>query len=657
MSNVVAVVKGVVGQVIALSPEGIQRLLVEGDRLFRGDQVMTGQQGTLSLQLQGGQDLEIGQNSQWLASTETETQPTQATQAPSDDELAAEELQQAIAAGVDPTAELPATAAGPGAGGAGGGAGGAGGGHSFVLLSETAQQLNPTVGFATEGLDNAFAAIEDETPAPTPAAATTTDATQPAAENTPPPGGSFNFETAEDTPFEGSFQLVDADGDSLTFNLLDAPDNGQLTLNPDGSWLYTPNPDYNGPDSFQVQVSDGRGGVNTLVVNIGVTPVNDAPVAVADAASVAEGGSVLIDLAGNDTDSDDGIDPSSIVITGNPANGTVTVNADGTVSYQHNGSETTGDSFTYTIKDASGQVSNPVTVTVGVTPSNDAPVAVADSASVAEGGSVLIDLAGNDTDSDDGIDPSSIVITGNPANGTVTVNADGTVSYQHNGSETTGDSFTYTIKDASGQVSNPVTVTVGVTPSNDAPVAVADAASVAEGGSVLIDLAGNDTDSDDGLDLGSIVITGNPANGTITVNADGTVSYQHNGSETTGDSFTYTIKDASGQTSNPVTVTVGVTPSNDAPVAVADAATVAEGGSVLIDLAGNDTDSDDGIDPSSIVITGNPANGTVTVNADGTVSYQHNGSETTGDSFTYTIKDASGQVSNPVTVTVGVTPS
>lgn len=82
MSNVVAVVKGVVGQVIALSPEGIQRLLVEGDRLFRGDQVMTGQQGMLSLQLQGGQALEIGQNSQWLASTETDAQPTQRPRPP-----------------------------------------------------------------------------------------------------------------------------------------------------------------------------------------------------------------------------------------------------------------------------------------------------------------------------------------------------------------------------------------------------------------------------------------------------------------------------------------------------------------------------------------------------------------------------------------------
>ena len=102
---------------------------------------------------------------------------------------------------------------------------------------------------------------------------------------------------------------------------------------------------------------------------------------------------MLINLAGNDSDADNALDLSSLVITSGPANGSVTVNANGTVSYQHNGSETTTDSFSYTIKDASGTVSAPVSVSIEVTPVNDAPVAVADSARVQEGQQVLIDLA------------------------------------------------------------------------------------------------------------------------------------------------------------------------------------------------------------------------------------------------------------------------
>ncbi|WP_103103015.1 retention module-containing protein, partial [Pseudomonas sp. LFM046] len=461
---------------------------------------------------------------------------------------------------------------------------------------------------------------------------------------------------AEDQSLTTNVLANDTFGAGAQVTSVGTATHGTVTLNADGTVTYTPSANYNGPDSYTYTVTTAAGNQESATVNITVTPVNDAPVAVADTATVNEGGSVNISVANNDSDTDDGLDLGSITITSGPANGTVIVNANGTVSYQHNGSETTADSFTYTIKDKSGAESNPVTVNIGVTPVNDAPVAVADTAIVNEGGSVNINVAGNDTDADDGLDLTSITVTSGPANGTLTVNADGTVSYQHNGSETTADSFTYTIKDKSGVESNPVTVNIGVTPVNDAPVAVADSATVNEGGSVNISVASNDTDADDGLDLGSITITSGPANGTLTVNADGTVSYQHNGSETTEDSFTYTIKDKSGVESNPVTVSIGVTPVNNAPVAVADSATVNEGGSVNISVANNDSDADDGLDLTSITVTSGPANGTLTVNADGTVSYQHNGSETTADSFTYTIKDQSGAESNPVTVSIGVTP-
>ncbi|MGR5322283.1 Ig-like domain-containing protein, partial [Vibrio sp. DNB22_19_1] len=52
---------------------------------------------------------------------------------------------------------------------------------------------------------------------------------------------------------------------------------GSVTVDTDGNWTYTPNDDYNGSDSFTVEVSDGQGGTDTITVNIGVTPANDAP--------------------------------------------------------------------------------------------------------------------------------------------------------------------------------------------------------------------------------------------------------------------------------------------------------------------------------------------------------------------------------------------
>ncbi|MDD0991703.1 retention module-containing protein, partial [Pseudomonas sp. TNT2022 ID681] len=146
MSSVVAIVKSIVGQVIAVSPEGIQRVLIEGDRLFLGDQVLTGLSGAVTLELADGRTLDLGRDTQWSADTpdsSTDLSEATAQAAPS-----VEELQQAIVAGADPTTDLEATAAGPTS--AGGGA--AGGSHSFVMLDETAGVVDPTIGFPTVGL-------------------------------------------------------------------------------------------------------------------------------------------------------------------------------------------------------------------------------------------------------------------------------------------------------------------------------------------------------------------------------------------------------------------------------------------------------------------------------------------------------------------------
>ena len=191
--------------------------------------------------------------------------------------------------------------------------------------------------------------------------------------------------------------------------------------------------------------------------------MNDAPVAVDDLATINEGANASIDLAANDTDADGTIDLTSIVIVQSPANGSLVVNADGTVSYTHNGSETTSDSFTYTINDNNGLVSGTATANITVTPVNDPPVANGESDGVANGMAVIINVASNDTDADNALDLTSIVITQAPANGTAVANGDGTVTYTHDGSATTSDSFQYTIKDASGAVSGTAIVTVTIT--------------------------------------------------------------------------------------------------------------------------------------------------------------------------------------------------
>ena len=124
----------------------------------------------------------------------------------------------------------------------------------------------------------------------------------------------------------------------------------------------------------------------------------------------------------------------------------------------------------------------------------------------------------------------------------------------------------------------------------------------------------NDTDADDGLDSGTVVVNTAPANGTAVANPDGTITYTHSGSESTGDSFSYTVKDAAGNTSNVATVNVTVSPVNDNPLANNDSLLLNEGAFDTVDVLANDTDVDDGLNPGSVTISSAPANGTAVVN-------------------------------------------
>jgi large repetitive protein len=470
---------------------------------------------------------------------------------------------------------------------------------------------------------------------------------------------------ANDVPNEGTLVLS-----SIT--ITQQPLRGTVTPNPDGTVTYVHNGSEQTTDAFRYTIRDSLGNTsNAALVTVAIANVNDAPIADDEAVTVNEGASVAIDVANGDTDPEGQLDLGSVEIVDQPDNGTVSVNpTTGVVTYTHNGSETTSDSFTYRIFDsANPPLSDTATVTITVNPVNDAPVAVNDGpVTVLEGGSVVIDVAANDTDAEGPVAPSTVTITDQPDNGMVSVNpTTGEVTYTHNGSETLADSFSYTIKDGpTGLVSNVATVAITVTPVDDPvnqpPTADNDSATVAAGGSVVVNIADGDTDPDGSIDTRfpeSIVITDQPDNGTIVVHpTNGTVTYTHNGSTTTSDSFRYTIKDDDGAASNEATVTITIDQAqNEDPTAGPDMAEVEQSGSVDIDLVANDEDPEDDLDLGSIEIVEDPEHGFVEDNGDGTVTYFHNGDAETTDSFSYRIFDGDGNPSNVAVVSITVTPS
>jgi len=451
---------------------------------------------------------------------------------------------------------------------------------------------------------------------------------------------------------------TDADGDldTTAVTVLETPLYGSLTANADGTLDYSHDGSETVADAFSYQVEDLAGNSsNPAVVHIEITPVNDLPVAVDDAEAVPEGAGVDIDLAANDSDVDDGLDFGSISVVQSPASGSVSINGDGTVTYRHDGSESLADSFLYRISDLSGGLSNVASVDVAVTPVNDAPVATDDSANVAEGAVVSIDVAANDIDPDDGLDLDSVVITSSPSFGTLTLNADGSVDYSHDGSDVWFDAFSYTIEDLGGQISNVGRVELSISAVNDPPVAVDDFDQASTGGATWVQVLANDFDVDDALVESSVLVVTPPINGAVTVNGDGTVIYAHDGSPTAADDFSYTVRDRSGATSNVAVVSMSIAAGNGTPVANDDVIEVFEGAVEVIDVAANDTDPDDGLDLGSIRVVSAPVFGSVTVNGDGTVDYAHNGvGPVSDDVFTYTIDDLFGNISNVATVDISV---
>ncbi|WP_254838672.1 Ig-like domain-containing protein [Natronomonas marina] len=189
--------------------------------------------------------------------------------------------------------------------------------------------------------------------------------------------------------------------------------------------------------------------------------------------------------------------------------------------------------------------------------------------------------------------------------------------------------------------------------SNVAPTASDDAASVTAGQSTTIDVLANDTDSDGSLNASSVQVTSGPATGTATANPDGTITYDTPSGASGDATFTYTVDDDDGATSNEATVTVSISAANTAPTASDDSATVDAGQSVVVDVLANDTDSDGSLNASSVQVTSGPSNGTVSVDdSTGAITYTHGGSDSASDSFTYSVADDDGATD---TATVSIT--
>mgnify|MGYP000356334377 CR=1 FL=1 len=365
--------------------------------------------------------------------------------------------------------------------------------------------------------------------------------------------------TPEDTPLNGDVSINDSDldGDPLTATPVTQPTNGTLTLNANGTYTYTPDTDYNGADSFEYQICDNGSPAlcDNAVVNITVTPANDAPVATDDAGSTPEDTPLNGDVSINDSDLDG--DPLTATPVTQPTNGTLTLNANGTYTYTPDTDYNGADSFEYQICDnGSPALCDNAVVNITVTPANDAPVATDDAGSTPEDTPLNGDVSTNDSDLDG--DPLTVNTTPvtSPANGNVTLNANGTYTYVPNLNFFGSDSFEYQICDnGSPALCDNAIVNITVTSVNDAPVVTNDQATTNEATPVDIDVLLNDSDTEDGtLDPCSVTIATAPTNGTVTFSLAPAcvLTYTPNSGFSGNDTFEYQVCDSGGTCENAI---------------------------------------------------------------------------------------------------------
>lgn len=320
------------------------------------------------------------------------------------------------------------------------------------------------------------------------------------------------------------------------------------------------------------------------------------------------------------------------------------------------------DVFAYTVELEDGSFETQ-TVTVTITPSQDAPVAVDDDLSdtvIVENGDVVDIYAavfGNDVDPDvvDAAANGAIEIYSvddSETAGTVVFDAEAqTLTYEATSDSATTDSFTYRVSDfteGEDHLSAPGTVSLTIVPVDDAPVPEDDGVDPAleldEEGSLLIDVVANDVDPDGEQVLIDPKSISEPANGTAVVE-DNQIRYTHDGGETIEDTFTYSVID--GGTAQ---VSLVISPVDDAPIAVDDGEfapfAIIEGGTFILNVTANDTDADGPVESIIPTATSNvPEGHTARIITEGdnagNIEYTHGGNDLSDITFDYTLEGGS----------------
>ncbi|MBO1346215.1 MAG: tandem-95 repeat protein [Hormoscilla sp. GUM202] len=547
-----------------------------------------------------------------------------------------------------------------------------------IVHSETGSYLAVVQQVTLDQLDNAANFVIAPTlPTGQQQKPTISDPVLPETPDRPPIGPIVPVEGNEPTAIDDSTLAIA--GEAVTINVLgndSDPDNDEISIvgfpqtteggtvtidnsgtpfDPtDDTLVYTAAADFTGTESYTYTISDGSL-TDTAAVTVTVERRNVAPVATNDEATTTEGIAATISVLDNDFD----INGDPLSIAGAPATtelgATLDIDDDVLVYELAELSETTTDSFTYTISD--GDLMDTATVTVIVEPGNEPPSAVEDSIVATEGIATPIVVLDNDSDPNGDEISLTDFPTSTTESGIITLDRNGTfldltddfLVYTSASGFTGTDSFTYTISD--GELTDTATVTVTVEPvPNEAPIAEDDTATATEGTPATIAVLDNDSDPEN-APLAIAGLSETTAGGAVSLDGETVIYTPPAVDPLVTDSFTYTLSD--GELTDTATVTVTVEPDNQPPIAEDDTATATEGTPATIAVLDNDSDPENA--PLAIAgLSETTAGGAVSLDGETVIYTPPAVDALVTDSFTYTLSD--GELTDTATVTVTVEP-
>jgi hypothetical protein len=459
----------------------------------------------------------------------------------------------------------------------------------------------------------------------------------------------------EDIPISGNVLANDYDpeGDIQKVNPtpISLPLHGAVVLNTDGTFVYKPDPGYNGPDRFVYEVCDNAlpKACDQATVYLLVIGTNDPPVAINDVNTTL----VNTPVSGNVLTNDNEPDGDALVINTTPvippAHGSLVIYPDGTYVYTPDPGYTGTDKFVYEVCDANNPpMCDQAMVTIVILDPdpdrNDPPVAIDDAYQGSINETVKGKLLSNDWDPDGNLNNSSVTLIGpGPGNGIFVLYTDGSFSFIPTNGFTGQVKFNYRICDLGIPAlcdTGMVTIDIMPNPDGNSTFAADDSYLGKEDTPISGNVLNNDYDPQGHKQVVKTVPVLQPKHGTVTLNENGTFVYTTDAGYDGPDQFVYEICDDGVPVAcDRATVYLLIPGTNDPPVALNDINITAIDTPVSGNVLTNDLEPDGdpiAVNTTPVVL---PLQGSVVINPDGSYTYTPDPGYTGNDSFIYEICD------------------